>query len=200
MTANNRKHVIAALVLSFFAVHPSFPQSVKSQEADRIRLIRENFVVVPAYHKCYPVEVKGIVLTGDPLDVLLAQVIVENHSAKSVTAVKLGWRVHAFSRTVKPDLACGVPPTDKVLLAGVTPRIDLGQLAPKETSNIGPNPLINPQIPATKTVFIYKPILTANDVQTLPLAETRRTVKYSVAMYVSEIQFSDGTTWIFNSN
>ena len=200
MTANKQKNLLAPLVLSILILHLSFPQSVKSQEAERLRLIRENFLVVPAYHKCYPVEVKGIMLTGDPLDVLLAQVIVENRSDKSVTALKLGWRVHAFSRTVKPDLACGVPPADQVLLAGDTPRIYLGQLAPKETSNIGPNPLVNQQIPATKTVFILKPILTANDVQTLPLAETRRTAKYRVAIYVSEIQFSDGTTWVFNSN
>lgn len=200
MTPNNQKNLLAALILSFFALHLNFPQSVKSQELNRVRLIRESFVVVPAYHKCYSVEVKGVVLTGHPLDILLAQVIVENRSAKSVTAVKLGWRIHAFSRTVKPELACGVPPADQVLLAGDTPRIDLGQLAPKETSNIGPNPLVNQQIPATKTVFILKPILTANDVQTLPLPETRRTVKYSAAIYVSEIQFSDGTTWVFNSN
>lgn len=200
MTANHLKNLLATLVLSAFALHLSFPQSVRSQKADRVRLIRESFVVVPAYHKCYPVEVKGIVLTGYPLDVLLSQVILENRSDKSVTAVKLGWRIHAFSRTVKPDLACGVPPADQVLLAGETPRIDLGQLGSKETVNIGPNPLINQPIPATKTVFIPKPILTASDVQTLPLPENRRTVRYSAAIYVSEIQFSDRTTWVFNSN
>lgn len=141
--------------------------------------------------------VMGIALSGYPLEVLLAQATVENRSDKTVTAVKLAWKVHGFTKGIVPhDLLCGVPSEGKVFLSGNTPLISLGQLAPTETCHIGQKPLVG-KAPATHTVFIDYPILSADDVKSLPVDETRRADKYAIALYVSEIHYADGTTWAF---
>jgi hypothetical protein len=193
----NRAIVIVLLVLFILVLPLGVTHRAVAQDTKQLRLIRESFIVVPAYHGCYPVEVKGIALRGYPLEIILAQATVENRSDKTVTAVKLGWKVHAFTRgIVSRDLFCGVPRADKVFLSGNTPLVSLGHLAPNETCHIGPNPLLGKK-PATNTVFIDYPILSADDVKSLPVDETRRADKYAVALYVSEIHYADGTTWAF---
>jgi hypothetical protein len=197
---NNRAIFILALVPFALMMHLGVTRRGAAQDTKQLRLIRESFIVVPAIHGCYPVEVRGIALSGDPPEVLLAQATVENRSEKTVTAVKLGWKVHKSIRGKVPrDLLCGVPPEGKVFLSGNTPLISLGQLAPNETCHIGPNPLVY-KGPATHTVFIDYPILTADDVKSLPLDETRKADKYDIALYVAEIHYADGSTWTFENS
>lgn len=199
MTTKNRVMLIALLVSSPLMLHPGITRHGLAQDAKQLRLIRESFVVVPAYSGCYPVEVKGIALGGYPLEVILGQATVENISDKTVTAVRLGWKVHGFTQGIRPpDLSCGVPPEGKVFLAGSTPLISLGQLGPSETCHIGQKPLFG-KPPATHTVFIDYSILRTDDVKSLPVDETTRPHKYAIAVYVSEIHYADGTTWAFEN-
>lgn len=200
MKLKNRAIFILALVTFALLMHPGVTPRGAAQDTQQLRLIRESFIVVPAIHGCYPVEVRGIALGGSALNVLLAQVTVENRSRKTVTAVKLGWKVHKSIRGRVPrDLLCGVPPESKALLSGNTPLISLGQLAPNETCHIGPNPLVY-KGPATLTVFIDYPILIVNDVKSLPLDETRRAPQYDIALYIAEIHYADGSTWTFENS
>src|SRR5688572_19346332 len=179
----HRTILILPLVTFALMIHPDVTRRGAAQDTTQLRRIRESFIVVPAVHGCYPVEVRGIALGGSPLNVLLAQVTVENRSPKTVTVVKLGWKVHKSIRgRVPPDLLCGVPPDGKVLLSGNTPLISLGQLAPNETCHIGPNPLVY-KGPAKLTVFIDYPILSADDVKSLALDELRRAPQYDIALY-----------------
>ena len=195
MKLMNRAMLLALLVP--LMLHLGATRRGAAQDTKQLRLIRESFIVVPAVHWCYPVEVSGIALRGYPLEVILAQATVENRSEKTVTAVKLGWRVHGFTKGPTPDyLRCGVPPESKVFLSGNTQLISLGQLAPNETCHIGPNPLVS-KSPATHIVFIDYPILDADDVKSLPIDESRKADKYAIALYVSEIHYADGTTWAF---
>jgi hypothetical protein len=155
---------------------------VAAQDSKQLRSIREAFAVVPARYGCCPVEVTGIALTGYPLEVILGQAMVENRSGKTVVALRLGWRVDAHWIGIVRDFSqCAIPPTNKAFLSGNTPLISMGELAPKETSNIGPNPLIS-DLGATGTVFIDYPIISANDVKSLPLDETRKRPKYSICL------------------
>jgi hypothetical protein len=189
--------LIVLLVPFALMLHLGVTRRGAAQDTKQLRLIRESFIVVPACHGCYPVEVMGIALSGYPLEVLLAQATVENRSDKTVTAVKLAWKVHGFTKGIVPhDLLCGVPSEGKVFLSGNTPLISLGQLAPTETCHIGQKPLVG-KAPATHTVFIDYPILSADDIKSLPVDETRRADKYAIALYVSEIHYADGTTWAF---
>lgn len=156
---------------------------------------------VPYYHPragCHPVEVKFVSLGGQPLDVLLAQVTIENFSAKPVTAVKLGWDVYKRDVGVRRSLSpCDVTSDEsEVILSGITPLIELGVLLQGETVNIGTNPL-KILVPATKTYFVEHPIITWDEAKSLTDDGTRKTLKddYAVLLYVSEINFSDGTKW-----
>lgn len=195
----NRVMLIALLVPFALMLHPGATRRGAAQDAKQLRLIRESFVVVPAYNGCYPVEVRGIALGGYPLEVILGQATVENNSDRTVTAVRFGWKVHGFTQGIRPpELSCGIPPDGKVFLGGSTPLISLGQLAPNETCHIGQKPLVG-KAPATHTVFIDYPILKTDDVKSLPVDETTRPHKYAIALYVSEIHYADGTTWAFEN-
>jgi hypothetical protein len=196
MNTNRQTILVITLMICTFASSPSRAQNLGADETQRLRLIHEKFTIVPAYHHCYPAEVSGIALGGQPLGVLLAQITVENRSNKTITAVRLGWKVTAFKATVLSDEACGVPPDDRVLLSGSTPLIELNQLAQAESVNIGTNPLKLPTT-VTKTVFIDYPILSANDVKSSPVEWNRRDSRYNIALYVSEIHYLDGTRWEF---
>jgi hypothetical protein len=162
--------------------------------------VRERFVFLPAYRQCHPVEVKGFALGKQPPDVLLAQVIVGNRSDKTVAAVKLGWRVYTYADgSSVAHSPCDNPPSVEPLLAGTTGLIQLNALAPKETSNISTNPLILP-VSATRTVFVDRPFLTAEDVKSLPLDGPPDKIKYTAILYVAEVQYTDSTTWTVGSN
>ena len=164
------------------------------------RSVRERFVFLPAYRQCHPAEVKGFALGKQPFDVLLAQVIIGNRSNKTIAAVKLGWRVYSYADGNRvANTRCDNPPSVDALLAGTTQLIQLNALAPTETSNISTNPLILP-VQATRTVFVDRPFLTAEDVKSLPLDGPPRKIKYTVILYVAEIQYTDSTTWTAGSN
>jgi hypothetical protein len=188
------KNILTTALLLALMVCEVDNRSVAAQDEQQLRSIRQAFVVMPAYHGCSPVEVKGIYLTGLPLEVVLGQATVENRSAKVITAVKLGWKVHLFPKGAIQDFQCGIPSPDRTLLAGGTPLISLGTLEPNETCHIGPNPLIS-KLPASKTVFVDFPIIAARQLTSLPVDNVSKVAKYAVALYVSEIHYVDGTIW-----
>ena len=162
--------------------------------------VRERFVFLPAFRQCHPAEVKGFAFGKQPLDVLLAQVIVGNRSNKAIVAVRLGWRVYSYADGNRvANSPCDTPPSLEPLLAGTTQLINLNALAPNETSNISTDPLILP-VQATRTVFVDRPFLTAEDVKSLPLDGPPRKIKYTAFLYVAEIQYTDGTTWTAGSD
>lgn len=194
MNTNNQRTLLGALILFTLAFHPSLIQNLKAQQTQPS--VRQRFVIVPAAQRCQPAAIKFVSFGKQPPDALLAQVTVENRSDKVVTAVKLGWKVYNYSEGIKISLSyCDAKPASaEVFLSGTTPLIQLEALTAKATSNISTNPLVIPT-PATKTVFVDHPLLTAEDVKSLPLDNPTPKIKYAVVMYVSEIHYDDGTTW-----
>ncbi len=147
---------------------------------------------------CHPVLVKAVSIGATPPEVLTAQVTLISFSAKQVAAVKLRWDVYRWDLATKKRRAGCDRGSEaaEIFLSGTTPLIQLGRLAEKETCNISTYPLfINS--PATKTVFIDRPIIAWDEVKPLTFDGTRNTFKddYAALIYVSEIQFEDGTTW-----
>jgi hypothetical protein len=194
MNAKNPRTLVAVLIIFTLAFHLSLIQDLKAQQNHPS--VRQRFIIVPAVQRCQPAEVKSISLGNQPLDALLAQVTVENHSDKVIIEVKLGWKVYDYSQGTRTSLSyCDAKPVSaEVFLAGTTPLIQLESLKPKETSNISTRPLVVPT-PATKTVFVDHPLLTADDVKSLPLDDPTPKIKYAVVMYVSEVHYDDATTW-----
>lgn len=161
---------------------------------------KKKFTVVPYKGPvaCHPVEVKAASIGAEPAEVLTAQVNIESFSAKPVTAVKLAWNVYRMNAGLrKRSSGCDDnPKSAETFLSGSTPLIQLGQLAEKETVNIGINPMPY-KYPATKTVFVEQPIVAWHEVKVLTSDGTRDTFKddYALVMYISEIHFADGTRW-----
>lgn len=171
---------------------------IKAQEA---QLSKKKFTVVGYYPSpvaCHPVQVRAVSIGAQPPEVLTAQVTIMSFSAKPVIAVKLRWDVYRFDLAMKTRRSgCdGSTGSDEIFLSGTTPLIHLGQLAEKETCNIGTNPLLI-KSPATKTVFVERPIIMWDEVKSLTSDGTRNTFKadYAAVIYVSEIHFADGTQW-----
>jgi hypothetical protein len=161
-------------------------------------LLRQRVIIYPALRPCDPAQVRMYSLGRQPLDAILAEVTVENNSEKVISAMKLGWRVYREQDARKISFA-SCPPNSasaEVLLTGATDVIQLTSLSPKETSTIGINPLPAPTS-ATKTVFVDHPFVTVDDVKSL--VEDRdnpvSTGKYGLVIFVSEIQYNDGTRW-----
>ena len=188
MTPINRKIRVVALMLVPFALCCAHLQKVKGQESSFS--IRQRFSVIPAYRGCDPAEVKLVAFGRQPKEAVLAQVAIENRSDKVVAAVKLGWKVYDDQEGKRIGHSpCGAPaPSTEAFLIGTSPLIQLEALSPKETSNIGIDPLPIPRS-ATKTVFVDRPFITVDDVKSLPLN------RYTVVVFVSEIHYEDGTTW-----
>jgi hypothetical protein len=193
MPSMNRKFWLLALMLFTFALCFAPPEKVKGQESSFS--IRQRFGVIPAYRGCDPVEVKLVAFGRQPQEAVLAQVTIENRSDKVITAVKLGWKVYDEQEGRRMGLSpCSAPvPSVKALLTGTTPLIQLEALGPKETSNIGINPLPLPRS-ATKTVFVDRAFISVDDVKSLTQD------RYKVVVFVSEIQYGDGTRWPTESN
>ncbi len=191
---NGIQKQVLALLLFALALMLSLNQNLEAQQ--RPLTIRQRFTIVPANQRCQPAALKFVSFGRQPANALVAQVTVENRSVKTITAVKLGWRVYSYPEGTKEGLAfCDTQSSStKVLLSGTTPLIQLGALAANETSNVSINPIVIPT-PATKTVFIDQPLLTADDVKSLPLDDPTPVIKYSVVMFISEILYADGTTW-----
>jgi hypothetical protein len=197
MRSNIQKALPGSLLLFTLIFHAGLNQNLKAQQPTPS--VRQRFVIVAASQRCQPASVKSVAFGKQPPDALLAQATVENGSDKVITAVKLGWKVYSYAEGPIGQLAFCDPQTAaaEVFLSGATPLIQLEALASKETGTISISPLVAPTR-ATKTVFVDHPLLTADDVKSLPLDNS--TPKYEVVMFVSEIHYADGTTWEIKSN
>jgi hypothetical protein len=200
MKINIQKGLLGAILVFTAALHPSLNQKAEAQEQPALS-VRQRFVIVPANQRCQPAAVKTVSFGKQPPDSLLAQVMIENRSDKTLAEVKLGWRVYNFPEGTHVSLAfCDAQlPSAEVFLSGATRLIQLEGLAPKETGTISINPLVLPTT-ATKTVFIDHPLLTTGDVKSLPLDSPTPIIKYVVVMFVSEIHYADGTAWELKGN
>lgn len=187
-----KRQVLLVLLLAV-AFNLSPDRNLKAQQ--RPMTIRQRFTIVPANQRCQPASL-SLSFGYQPDDALLAEVTVENRSDKTLTAVKLGWKVYDAVNGTKMQIGfCDAQPPDaEILLSGSTQLIELEALASKETATVSIAPLVV-GIPATKTIFIEHPLLTANDVKSLPLTDPTPGFKYAVVVFVSEIHYADGTTW-----
>ena len=186
-TINCRTRVLAlGLFILALCIGPS--QNAKGQESSLS--VRQRFSVVPAYRRCEPAEVKFVSMGNQPKEAILAQVTIENRSDQIITAVKVGWKVYGAQEGFKISLSsCTTPPPSaEVFLSRTTPLIQLDPLGPKETSHIAIDPLPVP-VPADKTVFIDRAIISVDDLKSLTAN------KYTAVVFVSEIHYSDGTRW-----
>jgi len=192
MNTITRQVLVVLLLAVAFNLSPD--RNLKAQQ--RPITIRQRFTIVPANQRCQPASLKYVSFGRQPADALVAQVTVENRSDKTLTAVKLGWKVYDEVNGTKMQIGfCDAQPPDaEILLSGSTQLIQLEALALKETANVSIDPLVIPT-PATKTIFIEHPLLTANDVKSLPLTDPTPVIKYAVVMFVLEIHYADGTTW-----
>src|SRR6185503_5204803 len=185
MSTIKRQVLLVLLLAVAFNLSPD--RNLKAQQ--RPMTVRQRFVAVPANQRCQPASL-SISAGEQPDDALVAQVTVENRSDKTLTAVKLGWKVYDEVNGTKMQIGfCDAQPPDaEVLLSGSTQLIELEALASKETANVSIAPLVL-GIPATKRIFIEHPLLTANDVKSLPLTDPTRVTIYAVVMFVSEIHY-----------
>ena len=192
MKTINRKTRALALVFSTLALCSGSPKNARGQEP---LSVRQRFSAVPAYRRCEPAEVKFVSMGRQPKDALVAQVTIENRSDKVITAVRLGWKVYAEQEGVKISTSsCAAPPPSaEVFTSGTTPLIQLETLGPKETSHIAINPLPLP-MPATKTVFVDRAIISVDDIKSLAIN------RYAAVVFVSEIHYGDGTRWPTEGN
>ncbi|MDX6530045.1 MAG: hypothetical protein QOH41_2335 [Blastocatellia bacterium] len=177
----------------------AFQTSLGQQAAPGAPIIpRTSISVVPYYHSsggCSPVEVKVIKLGGQPQSALLAHITIESFSAKPVRAVKIGWNVYRSGAGDRKALTpCNAKADEaEVLLSGITPVIEVGELLQSETVNISTNPL-GFAMPAPRTVFVSQPFITLDEIR--PLRDNGAFKDdYTVVVYISEIDFSDGTRW-----
>lgn len=147
---------------------------------------------------CHPVQVTAASVGSRPPEVLTGQVTITSFSDKPVAAIKLTWEVYRWDVAMKKRRSnCDVGSEGvETVLSGSTDIIQLGQFARNETCNISTYPLLIDN-PATKTVFIDQPIIAWDQVKPLTLDGTRRTFKedFAAVIYVSEIQFADGSRW-----
>ena len=161
-------------------------------------LIRQRFDIFTAMRPCDPAQVKMFSLGRQPLDAILAEVTVENNSEKIISAMKLVWRVYRGDEGRKIVFASCPPksPTVGVLLTGTTDVIQMKSLGAKQTSTIGINPL-PVQTSAANTVFVDRPFVTVDDVKSLVISRDNPEYsgKYALILFVSEIQYDDGTRW-----
>lgn len=192
MSTIKRQVLLVLLLAVAFNLSPD--RNLKAQQ--RPLTIRQRFTIVPANQRCQPASLKYISFGEQPDDALVAEVTVENRSDKTLTAVKLGWKVYDEINGTKMQIGfCDAQPPDaEMLLSGFTQLIELEALASKETATVSIAPLVV-GVPATKRIFIEHPLLTANDVKSLPLTDPTRVTIYAVVMFVSEIHYADGTTW-----
>lgn len=188
--------LLSAVELSFAQNPEPYDHSKLNEEVRRITELSENTVVRLSNHHCHPAEIVSV--TDRKPIVLFSDVIVENRSNKSISGVKLGWKVYDLNAS---ELKCGIPAEDQVVLSGTTPLIKLVTLRPKETIEIRPYdaPIpIGPPPRATYTIVNEQVALSATHLEPL-LSRRREGQKFAVALYVQEIKFTDGTTWTFAS-
>jgi hypothetical protein len=160
--------------------------------------LRQRFTIFPALRPCDPARVKAFSLGKQPLDAILAEVMVENNSDKIISAVKLRWRVYGEKEGREMSFASCPPKSASVgvLLTGTSDVIELTSLSPQETATIGINPLPTPTL-AVKTVFVGRPLVSVEDVKSVATDRNSPTSvgRYALVIFVSEIRYNDGTTW-----
>ena len=193
LTAMKRRNRLKmALFLLGIALYPS--NTVSGQEIERA--IRDQFVFYPGFRSCNPAEVKGFGLGKQPLEVMLAQVIVESRSEKMISAVKLSWKVYPEDEGLQiVTRGCAPPSVPKPLLSGGTDFIDVQALPPKETTIIGTDPLPVLQ-PGARTIYVPSPFMMVDDVKLVVENKKAEGRKYLVVLFVSEIRFGDDTKWV----
>jgi hypothetical protein len=202
----NYRAVNAAFALLILTTLSSQPHSGRILAQETPSTSRQGFfTVLPYYHSrnyprtgCHPVEVRVVSIGARPPEVLTSQVIIESFSDKPVAAVKLRWDV--YSRDAgrkKARSSCDATPeaADRYL-SGTTPLVQVGHLAKGEVYNITSNPRATFPL-ATKNIVVDWPVIAWDEVKGLTLDGTRATFKgeYAAIIYVSEVQFEDGTRW-----
>jgi len=163
------------------------------------------FTVLPYYHSrnrprtgCHPIEVRVASIGAFPPEVLTSQVVIESFSEKPVTGIRLRWDVYdrsvARKKIFSPCDATTEPAN--MYLSGSTPLIQVGHFANGEVYNL--TSIRGMTFPlATNNIILDRPIIGWDDVKVLTLDGTRGSFKgtYAAIIYVSEIQFEDGTRW-----
>jgi hypothetical protein len=200
---NQRSRILAFLLLltSVLTAQLSF----EHVEAQAVQAPRKRFAVQGYYTwptPCHPVMVNSTTIGANPPEILTAQASIVSFSAKPVVAVRLKWNVYRYDVAMKKRKGGdGCEPSAEkaeIFLSGTTPLIMIGKLLEKEVCTIGPNPLaIVPPRHEPKVVFIDRPIIMWDEVKSLTVDGTRNTFKdnYAAVVFVSEIQFDDGSTW-----
>src|SRR5215204_3726428 len=198
--------VNAALALLILITLSSQSNSGRIQAQENPPTSKRGFFTVrPYYHSrnypragCHPVEVRVVSIGAQPPEVLTAQVVIESFSDKPVAAVKLRWDVYSRDAGRKKARAScdATPEAADIYLSGTTPLIQVGHLAKGEVYNITSNPRATFPL-ATKTIIVDRPIIAWDEVKGLTLDGTRATFKgdYAAIIYVTEVQFEDGTRW-----
>jgi hypothetical protein len=194
MRINIKKRLLGATLLLTLAGHLSINRNAAAQGQQAS--VQRRFVFVIAHQPCQPAAVRTVSFGKQPADALLAQVTIENGSDKTIAETKLGWRVFSYPEgtNAAQEFCDRQSHPENVLLSGTMPLIRLPSLAPRETGTISIDPLVLPTN-ATKTIFVKRPLLTSADVKSLPLDGTNPMIRYVVVVFVSEIHFTDGTTW-----
>lgn len=197
MNPRIRRLAFALMMLLTLTLQVNLAQvGVQEDQSSRKQFTALGYYPLPV--PCHPVQVRAVSIGNKPPEVLTAQVTIVSFSAKPITAVKLAWNVYGLNVAMKKRrAACDANPEPaEIFLSGTTPLIQLGRLAQKETCNIGTYPLLI-NSPATKTAFVEQPIIAWDQVKPLTFDGTRNTFKdnYAALVYVSEIQFEDGTQW-----
>ena len=183
-------------ILILFAVGSTIvTRTLSAQETQTS--IQPKFGFLPTLTDCHPAEVRGFAFGRQAADVLLAHLIVRNRSDKTIKALKVAWVVSAFKDSTKvlTSICDAQLPADAILLSGSTELIEIGSLVPTESLNI----VTHPQMvgdPSSRTVIIKDPFVTSRAMLPLTSDPIRKDEKYIVAVYISEIQFQDGTHWL----
>ncbi len=186
------------LMLAVCMVQPSMGQTEKTQSSQppAAKPVFKGYTVVqyslPRHGKHFPVEVTYTTLGGLPLDILLKQVGLRSYSPKIVTAVRLGW--YAIVWEERMDLRI---PNPEIVLSGQTPVINLTALSQNESCDVSMTAIQGGVFRSEKKVETGFPLLSLNDVKSLTLDGTLKTLKerYAFIVYVNEVLFADGTMW-----
>ena len=185
-----------ALSMLFMVTAQNPTRGVRAAQASNKKFTAIGYYAGPG--GCHPVQITAASVGSRPPEVLTGQVTVTSFSEKPVAAIKLTWEVYRWEVGMKKRRSnCDVGGESvEPVLSGATQLIPLGQFARNETCNISTYPLLIDS-PATKTVFIDQPIIAWDQVKPLTLDGTRNTFKedFSAVIYVSEIQFVDGSKW-----
>lgn len=186
---------LISILFLFAVVSIIVTRTILAQDAQPS--IGPKFGFLPTLTDCHPAEVRGFAFGKQATDVLLAHLIVRNRSVKTINALKVAWVVSALKDSTKVVTSiCDTPlPADAILLSGSTELIEIGSLGPTENLNIVTHPQMLDD-PSGRTIIIKDPIVTSRAMLPLTSDPIRKDEKYIVAVYISEIQFQDGTQWL----